>query len=48
VAISIERTSVVLKRLHAGDADGDIHQSFAPWPAESIGDEQSSTVLMVP
>ena len=48
VAIAIERASAVLKRLHAGDTDGDIHQSFAPRPAETIGDEQGSTVQPVP
>ena len=48
VAIAIERTSAVLKRLHAGDTDGNIHQSFAPRPDESIGDEQGPTVEPAP
>src|SRR5258708_38461869 len=39
VAVRIAAPAIVAQRFHAGDADGKFGKSFAPGPAEAVGDD---------
>ena len=39
VAVGVGLAAIVNRRLEAGDADGDVGQSFAPGASEGVGDE---------
>src|SRR6516164_2248991 len=39
IAIRIAMAAIVANRIHAGDADGNLVQAFAPCPTEAVGDD---------
>src|SRR6202023_2747237 len=42
VTVRIAPAAIVAQRLHPRDADAEVHQSLAPWTAESVGDENGN------
>ena len=40
--MKIRSPAMIVQGIEARDANGYVHQSFAPWTAESIGDDHSA------